>query len=92
MRKIFGFIASWLQSAVFIVGLMTIFDIAQNRQPFMYKVSAISFSIIGGCGFIWVVAIKPFLEGLKEGPSRISEPTVIASPPLATPQAPLSGL
>jgi ascorbate-specific PTS system EIIC-type component UlaA len=83
MTKTLKFITSMLHSAVYIVGLMTIVFYALDRRPFATKVTFVGFSIIVGCAFVWMVAVKPFLEGMRNEPNQALEPTSTAVTPPA---------
>ena len=87
MKKILKTVADALYSFVFCVGVVTISSYAFSYQPFAAQVTLIISASICGCVFLWMVAVKPFLEGLKTEPNQAPEPTPTAVTPPAGQEA-----
>jgi len=65
MKTLLKAIAETIHSLVFCVGCWTLYDFASARQPTATKVALIASFTIFGCAFLWVITVRPFLEGLR---------------------------
>jgi len=66
MKSLLKAIAEFIHSFVFIVGCWTLYDFASARQPMATKVALIASFTLFACAFLWMITVRPFLEGLRE--------------------------
>jgi hypothetical protein len=70
MKRFLKTVAELIHSLIFCVGCWTLYDFASARQPAATRVAlTISFTTFGGA-FLWMITVRPFLEGLREEKKR----------------------
>lgn len=67
MKKLVKVAAETVHSLVFVIGCWAVYDFASARHPTATKAVLIALVMIVGGVFLWFTAVRPFLEGLREG-------------------------